>query len=124
MRYNSNPMARILVVEDESITRASLAGVLRNEGYDVDEAGDGAQALNILEHRQFDLVITDLVMPQLNGFKLIEHIRSIPSQVPIILVSAYLPSSVGKPLLREPAEFIAKPIEPDVLLPMVKDLLG
>lgn len=126
MRYNrSNTMtARILIVEDESITRANIAEFLRKEGYDVDEARDGAQAVDLCDIRRFDLVITDFLMPaHLNGLELVGRIRLIFPQVPVILVSAYLSSTMAKALLQRPAEFVAKPIELDVLLATVKHLL-
>ena len=114
---------RILLVEDESITRTSMADVLRNEGYNVEEASDGAQAVELFESRWFNLVITDFVMPQLNGFKLIARVHSLAPQTPIILVSAYLSGNSGKAILQGTAEFIGKPIETDVLLATVKHLL-
>jgi DNA-binding response OmpR family regulator len=114
---------RILLVEDESITRKNLADCLRDAGYDVDEARDGAQAVALFENRHFDLVITDLVMPQLNGFKLIARVRSISRQTPIILITAYLSTHSGKALLQGEAELIGKPIDADLLLAAVRHLL-
>jgi DNA-binding response OmpR family regulator len=114
---------RILLVEDESITRKSLADFLRAEGYDVYEASDGARAVELFENRHFDLVITDLVMPQLNGFKLIAKVHSISRRTPIILITAYLSAQSGKALLQGEAELIGKPIEPDLLLAAVQHLL-
>jgi DNA-binding response OmpR family regulator len=114
---------RILLVEDESITRANLADALRNEGYHVDEARDGAEALEIFKNRHFDLVVTDLVMPQLDGFKLIARVRSMSPQTPVILITAYLSAHSGNALLQGEAEFIGKPIEPDVLVAGVQYLL-
>ncbi|MGH7825212.1 MAG: response regulator [Candidatus Binatia bacterium] len=115
--------ARILLVEDESITRASIADFLRKEGFDVDEARDGAQAMEFFEKRHFDVVITDFVMPQLNGLKLIARVHSMSPGTPIILITAYLSRDSGKAILQETAEFIGKPIEPNVLLATVHDLL-
>lgn len=113
----------ILVVEDESITRASISDFLRNEGYEVHEAGDGAQAVELFENRRFDLVITDLVMPQLNGFKLIARVHAISPYTPVILITAYLSKDSGKAILQGAAEFIGKPIDPDALLATVRHLL-
>lgn len=114
---------KILLVEDESITRASLADLLRQEGYEVEEARDGAQGVEVFEKRRFDLVITDLVMPQLNGFKLIARVQSISPHTPIILITAYLSTISGKAILQGSAEFIGKPIEPDIVLATVRHLL-
>jgi CheY-like chemotaxis protein len=115
--------ARLLVVEDESITRASICDLLRTQGYDVEEARDGAQAVELFENQHFDLVITDLVMPQLNGFKLIARVHSISPATPIILITAYLSRDSGRAILQGSAEFIGKPIESDALLAAVRHLL-
>jgi CheY-like chemotaxis protein len=115
--------ARILLVEDESITRAYLADILRNDGYEVHEAQNGAEALELFESQHFDLVITDLVMPQLNGFKLTARVRSVSPRTPIILVTAYLSDHAGKTIVEGEAEFIGKPIEPEVLLATIHHLL-
>jgi two-component system OmpR family response regulator len=66
----------ILLVEDEAITRNAFADALRMEGHQVVQAADGVQALSIFDKCHVDLVITDLVMPRLNGFELIDQIRS------------------------------------------------
>jgi CheY-like chemotaxis protein len=115
---------KILLVEDESITRASMADLLRSEGYEVAEAGDGAQGVELFETRHFDLVITDFVMPRLDGFKLIGRVHSVSPSTPVILISAYLSKDFGKTILQETAEFVRKPIEPAVLVAKVKDLLA
>ncbi|MGH7826942.1 MAG: response regulator [Candidatus Binatia bacterium] len=113
----------ILLVEDESITRANIADTLRVDGYQVTEAGDGAQAVELFENQRFDLIITDLVMPQMNGFKLIQSVRSISPETPVILVTAYLSMHSAKTILQGSAEFIGKPVDPEVLLATVRQLL-
>jgi CheY-like chemotaxis protein len=115
--------AKILLVEDESIARANIADVLRGEGYEVEEARDGAQAVKLFGAQRFDLVITDLVIPQLDGFKLIARVRSMSPGIPVILITAYLSKEVGKALLEGSSEFIPKPIQTDMLRTSVKHLL-
>jgi CheY-like chemotaxis protein len=115
---------RILLVEDESIPRAYLADILRNDGYEVQEARDGAEGVALFENGHFDVVITDLVMPRLNGFKLTAKVRSISPQTPVILVTAYLSAHSGKIIVEGEAEFIGKPIEPAILLATLEHLLG
>lgn len=66
----------ILLVEDEPVVRGELAHTLRNNGYGVTEAGDGAEAAELLTKQQFNLVISDFVLPKLHGFHLVELIRS------------------------------------------------
>ncbi|HWO40308.1 MAG TPA: response regulator [Candidatus Eisenbacteria bacterium] len=115
---------RILLVEDESITRANIADLLKANGYDVAEARDGAQAVELLTERSFDLIITDLVMPQMNGFKLIARVRSFDRALPVILITAFLSTQSGEAILGGSAEFIGKPIDPGVLLTAVNRLVS
>lgn len=116
-------MAKILLAENEAVTRKDISDALRKQGYDVAEAVDGPQALEIFRNNQFDLVITDFVMPELDGFKLAERIHSRSPQTPVIFMTAYLSMRLGKIILQGMAEFIEKPVAPEILLPMVRRLL-
>jgi CheY-like chemotaxis protein len=116
--------ARILLVEDESITRAYLADILRKDGYQVREARDGAEGVALFENDHFDVVVTDLVMPRLDGFKLTARVRSISPHIPVVLVTAYLSRQLGKVILEGEAEFVGKPVEPHVLLATIQHLLA
>src|SRR3989304_2076023 len=80
---------RILVVDDEDIIRESLSFVLKKEGYFVEEAENGKVAYNKLLQESFDLVITDLEMPQMKGTQLIEEIKKLNIQSSIIVVTAF-----------------------------------
>ena len=68
-------MANVLVVEDDRLNRNLICKVLRNEGHQVFEASEGAEALELLYAQRFDLVITDFVMPRLNGLKFADRGR-------------------------------------------------
>jgi two-component system, OmpR family, response regulator len=61
--------------------------VLRREGYQLEEAGDGTEALEVVYTQRVNLVITDLVMPKLNGFKFLEQLHSINPQTPVIFIT-------------------------------------
>ena len=113
----------ILLVEDEIITRNAFADALQREGHDVLQAADGVQALSLLDKCHVDLIITDLVMPKLNGFELIGQIRSKWPHVPILLISAYLSQEGGRIISGETAEFMHKPIDPPDLIAAVQRLL-
>src|SRR5918994_2180061 len=113
-------MAKILVVEDDSRGRYLICEVLRREGYEVAQAADGTEALEIVLTERVNLVITDLVMPKLNGFKFLEQLHSINRQIPVIFVTGYLSVVTGKTLLQDVAEIIPKPFEFDVLRSAVK----
>jgi CheY-like chemotaxis protein len=81
------------------------------KGYEVMEATDGLEALNLLKTHRFDLVITDLAMPEMNGLTLLDRIRIQWPYTPILLVSAYLSPQGAKAILGEQVEFLTKPID-------------
>lgn len=80
----------VLLAEDDADIREVLAEVLRGEGHDVVEAENGAQALQLALARRPDVVVTDLMMPTMDGRELIQALKSQPalSALPIILISA------------------------------------
>jgi len=113
----------IMVVEDDRLNRALLSKVLRQEGYQVLEACDGDLALKILQAFPCDLVITDFLMPILNGIEFVRQLRSFQPQIPIIFITGYLSAVSDKKIIDEVAEILAKPFEPHVLRSSVHRLL-
>lgn len=81
-------MIHILVAEDNASYRKLMKIHLQRAGYQVYEAGDGTEALDVLEHETIHLMIADIMMPNLNGFHLTEQIRQANYQMPILIVSA------------------------------------
>ena len=116
-------MFTILVVEDDPRGRYLLCEVLRREAYQIEEARDGTEALDVIRSKRIDLVITDLVMPKLNGFKLVEQLHLIDPRIPIIFTTGYLSAITGKTLLQDVAEVLPKPFEFDDLRSAVKRVL-
>ena len=115
--------ANVLVVEDDRLNRSLICKVLRNAGHQVVEACDGAEALELLNAQRFDLVITDFMMPRLNGLKLVEQLHPLQPRLPIIFVTGYLSAISGKAILDNVAEVIPKPFELDVLRSTVQRVL-
>jgi len=115
--------SKILVVDDEKIIRESLSYILKKEGYEVEEAENGKVAYNILRERSFDLVITDLEMPEMKGIELLEQIRKLNVQTSTVVITAYGSLETAISALRNGAsDYILKPIEFDELLIKVKKL--
>lgn len=81
-------MARILIAEDDADLRALFAHVLEKQGYDVQQAGDGMQALDALGRERFDLLISDIMMPELDGNALVQRLRAAGNTIPILLITA------------------------------------
>lgn len=114
----------ILVVEDDNIIRQSLCEILRNGGYEVTEAIDGNQCVELLTKHRFDLVVTDYILPKLHGFYMVNMILSNWPGLPIIVISGFLSPRAAKDLMRDlSVDFVHKPVEPDTLLSKVKNHL-
>lgn len=105
---------RILVVDDEEITRNNIAHVLRKEGYEVVTAANGAEALRVLEGEEIDLVITDVKMEQMDGLRLLEVIKesSYPCHVVVITAYASVDSAVAA-LTKGASHYLTKPFKLD-----------
>ena len=81
-------MFRILIVEDDRELRQLFKHVLLKNGYAVTEASDGEQALAAMENEQFDLVISDIMMPGMDGYELVRRIRESRESIPVLMVTA------------------------------------
>lgn len=115
---------KILVVEDEYLSRNNLCKFLAGEGYIIRDAANGAEALEKITSESFDLVITDFVMPHVDGLRLIELVRGKWPQLPLILITGYLSAHAGEMILEgRAARIITKPIDLDELLTAVKRTL-
>jgi CheY-like chemotaxis protein len=112
----------ILLVEDENTTRYALANILRDEGYEVMEAGDGLEALSFLGKRHFDLVISDVAMPNLNGFDLLARIRPKWPNLPIIFTSGSVTHGEAEVIVNGSVDFFPKPLDLPNLLATVQRL--
>jgi two-component system cell cycle sensor histidine kinase/response regulator CckA len=117
----------ILVVEDERAVRDVITSVLRGRGYDVLEAGDGHEALEIWSRKagEVDLLLTDIVMPNgLRGNMLAERLRTDRADLKVILSSGYS-SNFGTEAapLSGRIHFLQKPYKPEVLVKVVRDCL-
>jgi CheY-like chemotaxis protein len=85
----TGPVGRVLVVDDEPLVRASTADMLSELGWEVEEAGSGAEALAAARGREVDLVVTDHLMPGLSGTELARLLRREKPGLPILIVSGY-----------------------------------
>jgi len=84
-----NEAATILVVDDEENAREGLSKILLKEGYSVDMAANGKEAIEILRRQSFDLVITDMRMPLMDGFEVLREIKKMNENIGVIMITAY-----------------------------------
>jgi CheY-like chemotaxis protein len=113
----------ILVVDDQEGVRALLRRELSERGHTVLEAGDGAEALHLVRRRNgaVDLILCDVVMPQMNGTELATRIGVEFPDVPVILMSAFTPAGVARVGVSETlVPVLQKPFEPSQLAELVQ----
>jgi len=125
----STPTVRtpaILIVENEVSNRILIERVLSTRGYRCISASNGQEALDLLDREPVDLILTDLSMPVLDGYRTTQLIRSRPqlANVPIVAVTAYALSEEGEAAKRIGCtEYLTKPFKPRQLLELVDRLL-
>ncbi|MCP4570850.1 MAG: response regulator [bacterium] len=121
-------MPRILVVDDDPQVRSLLGKILEREDYDVTTAADGQEAVTAYQSEPFDLVITDLVMPEKEGIETFNELRSFDPEVKVVAISGggrigaqdYLSWARACGV----AHTFAKPIDREELLAVVRELVG
>ncbi len=115
---------RLLVVEDDAGLRANLAELLRDCGFEVIVAEDGARALEILGEAGVDLVLTDYRMPGLTGLRLVEEVKRQHPRIPCILMSAFGDGVTRVEGVRHGAAgYLEKPFEAAEMVGLVEMLL-
>jgi DNA-binding NtrC family response regulator len=112
---------RILVVDDQVSMRETLTDMLEIFGYESASAGNGEEALQLLENTTFDLVIADLNMPRMDGMALLERIKAKWPDLPVVIITGYRTVHTEKKILQKGADgFIPKPCT----LKRVKDIVA
>ncbi|MBW3542545.1 MAG: response regulator transcription factor [Planctomycetes bacterium] len=116
---------RILLIEDDREISSTIAGVLTAAGYDVETAINGVEGQRRIENRRPDLVITDMMMPRMGGFPILEYIRGLEQPPQVIMITA---NEGGRHKayaeMLGVADYLRKPFAMDVLLEAVERVLG
>ena len=110
----------VLVVDDETAVRRFATRVLEREGFSVIEATDGIEALEICKSCKPDLVVSDIVMPRLNGVELMQALSVSYPDVPVILMSGYATAALAELGIATPCSIIPKPFPAERLLAEVQ----
>ena len=117
-------MFHILVVDDDRHTRKLFHAILENAGYTVSTASDGAEALNLMDSEHIDLVLLDIMMPNMDGYEFTKALREVENNLPILMVSAkQLPEDKKKGFLVGTDDYMTKPIDEEEMLLRIKALL-
>ncbi len=115
--------ARILVVDDEPSVRRFVARALLGEGFLVQEAADGVEALALVRTISVSVVVTDVVMPRLNGVELLRELSATHPDLPVILMSGYATAQLDGMGIVAPCGILAKPFSADRLVEEVRRCL-
>lgn len=114
---------RVLVVDDDQAVAEMLSRYLSKEGFEVSVAFDALQAIAALEATPVDAVVTDLMMPHLDGRALVRHIRSTPAthEIPVILITAFYRDDIVDAVLRDGASlYLPKPVDLHMLATLLR----
>jgi len=115
-------MAQILVVDDEAAVRGALVSHLVEMGHDCSKADDGIEALELLHEREFDLILTDVAMPRMNGLQFLE--RALPhleGRIPVVLLSSVDDQrAISAALTAGAFDYLTKPAGPDEIRRVVE----
>jgi DNA-binding NtrC family response regulator len=107
---------RTLVLDDEPIVCKRLKPALEKNGYDVEIFEDPAKALKRIDEQEFDIVVTDIRMEDVDGIQVLEHVRAHSKRTKVIIITGYATVEMAREALAKGAfDFIAKPFKPDDL---------
>ena len=117
-------MFHILVVDDDKNTRRLIRAVLEANAYTVTSAADGVEALSVLDREHIDLVVLDIMMPNMDGYEFTRTLREARNDLPILTVSArQLPEDRHRGFIVGTDDYITKPIDTEEMLLRIQALL-
>ena len=117
-------MLNILVVEDDVSSARLIEAVLKENGFHAYMAGNGADALDILDHQHIDLIVTDIMMPKVDGYNLTSQLRESGYTLPILMVTAKeQPQDKRQGFLVGTDDYMVKPIDTEEMILRIKALL-
>ncbi len=119
-----NAKYKILLVDDEPLIRESLYEILRIEGYNALMAASGPEALQLIREGRFDIVVTDMKMPDLDGLKLLQEVKQVSEATDVILVTGYGTIETAVEAMKKGAfDYITKPINDDEIKMTIRNIV-
>jgi YesN/AraC family two-component response regulator len=116
-------MKKILIIDDNMLMRKLIINLLNKENYQLEEAENGVEGLKKIIENQYDLIITDIVMPQMEGIEMIRHAKLRDSSLKILAISGGEPFYLFLAKKLGVEAIFTKPIDYDKFLNTVKDIL-
>ncbi|MBI4496194.1 MAG: sigma-54-dependent Fis family transcriptional regulator, partial [Deltaproteobacteria bacterium] len=118
-------MAKILVVDDDTSVRQVLGILLQKEGYEVRTAGGGEEALSLFQDGSFDLLISDIKMPRMDGLELLRRMRERNHRLPVIMITAYAsPEDAISAMKAGAYDYLPKPFKNEEVRAVVRNALA
>jgi two-component system, chemotaxis family, chemotaxis protein CheY len=118
-------MVKILIIDDSSFQQKILTSILKEAGYDVVIAENGKEGLECAEKEKPDVMITDLLMPEFDGYFLLENMKAKNLQIPVIISTSDVQDYTRQRCARlGAAGFLNKPVKKETLLPAIKKVLA
>ncbi|MBW1857865.1 MAG: response regulator [Deltaproteobacteria bacterium] len=116
---------QVLVIDDEQIVLDSVSQILIDENYEVDVSLSGREGLDWAIERPYDIILTDIRMPDIGGMRVLRDIKRVKSSLPVVIITGYATTkSAVQAMKLGAAEYIEKPFEPEQLLDAVARALG
>lgn len=117
-------MFQILIVEDDKNTAKLMKAVLTHAGYEVHEAANGIEAMTVTDTQHIDLIVLDIMMPEMDGYEFTEQMRDCGDSTPILMVTAkQLPEERCRGFLVGTDDYMIKPVNEEEMLLRIKALL-
>jgi two-component system response regulator HydG len=124
MTYSNTQRPKIFIVDDETITLMNLVRVMKKEGYEVVGASSGPTALKILEEQEFDTVLADLKMEEVDGIQILKRCKELYPNTEVIMMTGYATVEAAVDTKKNGAfHCIAKPFELDEIIKVVKEAI-
>jgi DNA-binding NtrC family response regulator len=115
---------KILIVDDEIIMRESLAGWLQRDGHEITTAASGEEAMEILKHSRFDILLVDIKMEGMSGLDFLNQVKKDDPDVAVVMITAYGSISTAIEAMKKGAnDYILKPFDPDALGVLIEKII-
>ena len=116
---------KILIVDDEKQFRESTKRLLRRKGYHAEAAGSGTEALEKIGKESFDLLLVDIIMPEMNGLEMLQRAKEMAPEIMVLIITGYGTDKLEKEAMQlEVDGFVNKPITIDELTKIIDETLA